>query len=68
MDFIQAHRNGHLTYASAGTGTTEHLTAAYVFKSVPGLESVHIPYRSGGEAVEAVIGEHVDVAATQFRI
>ena len=63
MDFIQTHRHSQLTYASAGTGTTEHLTAAYVFKLVPGLESVHVPYRSGGEAVEAVIGEHVDVAA-----
>jgi tripartite-type tricarboxylate transporter receptor subunit TctC len=64
MEFVQGHKNGQLTYASAGTGTTEHLTAAYVFKSVAGLQSVHIPYRSGGEAVEAVIGEHVDVAAT----
>jgi tripartite-type tricarboxylate transporter receptor subunit TctC len=63
MDFVQAHKSGQLTYASAGTGTTEHLTAAYVFKLVPGLESVHVPYRSGGEVVEAVVGEHVDVAA-----
>jgi tripartite-type tricarboxylate transporter receptor subunit TctC len=64
MDFLQTRSNGQLTYASAGTGTTEHLTGAYVFKSIPGLVSVHIPYRSGGEAVEAVLGGHVDVAAT----
>jgi tripartite-type tricarboxylate transporter receptor subunit TctC len=63
MEFIQAHKGGQLTYASAGTGTTEHLTAAYVFKEVPGLQSVHIPYHSGGEVVDAVLGGQVDVAA-----
>jgi tripartite-type tricarboxylate transporter receptor subunit TctC len=63
IEFVQAHKNGQLTYASAGTGTTEHLTAAYVFKEVPGLQSVHIPYRSGGEVVSAVLGGQVDVAA-----
>jgi tripartite-type tricarboxylate transporter receptor subunit TctC len=63
MEFVQAHKNRQLTYASAGTGTTEHLTAAYVFKEVPGLQSVHIPYRSGGEVVNAVLGGQVDVAS-----
>ncbi len=64
MEFVDAHIGGQLTYSSAGTGTTEHLTAAYVFKQVPGLTAVHIPYRSGGEAVDAVLGGHVDVAVT----
>lgn len=63
MEFIQEHKSNQLNYASAGTGTTEHLTAAYVFKEVPGLQSVHIPYRSGGEVVNAVLGAQVDVGA-----
>lgn len=64
MEFVRPHVGGQLTYSSAGTGTTEHLTAAYVFKQVPGLTAVHIPFRSGGEAVNAVLGGHVDVAVT----
>lgn len=64
MDFVRARSGGQLTYSSAGTGTTEHLTAAYVFKQVPGLAAIHIPFRSGGEAVNAVLGGHVDVAVT----
>src|SRR6202012_3153521 len=64
MDVVRAHAGGQLTYSSAGAGTTEHLTAAYVFKQVPGLTAIHIPFRSGGEAVNAVIGGHVDVAVT----
>jgi tripartite-type tricarboxylate transporter receptor subunit TctC len=62
-DFVQAHGKGELTFSSAGTGTTEHLTAAYVFKNIAGIEAVHIPYRSGGEAVNAALGGHVDIAS-----
>jgi tripartite-type tricarboxylate transporter receptor subunit TctC len=64
MEFVQTHKNGQLTFASAGTGTVEHLTAAYVFKEISDLRAVHVPYRSGGEVVEAVLGGQVDVAAT----
>jgi tripartite-type tricarboxylate transporter receptor subunit TctC len=66
MEFILAHKNkpGPLTYSSAGTGTTEHLTAAYVLKDIPGIDAVHIPFRSGAESVNAVLGEHVDIAST----
>lgn len=63
-EFVRARGNAQLTYSSAGTGTTEHLTAAYVFKQMPGLDAVHIPFRSGGEAINAVLGGHVDVAVT----
>jgi tripartite-type tricarboxylate transporter receptor subunit TctC len=63
-EFVRSLGDAQLSYSSAGTGTTEHLTAAYVFKQVPGLNAVHIPFRSGGEAVNAVLGGHVDVAVT----
>jgi tripartite-type tricarboxylate transporter receptor subunit TctC len=63
--FVVAHDERQpLTYSSAGTGTPEHLTAAYVLKGIPGGDAVHIPYRSGGEATNAVLGGHVDIAVT----
>jgi tripartite-type tricarboxylate transporter receptor subunit TctC len=64
MEFVRARKDGHLTYSSAGVGTTEHLTAAYIFKKVPGLEATHVPFRSGSETVNAVLGNHVDLSAT----
>ncbi len=64
MEFVQAHKSGQVTYSTAGTGTTEHLTTAYVLKKVPGIEGVHVPYRSGAEAVNAVLGGYVDLAST----
>lgn len=39
-----------VTYASAGQGSTNHLSAA-MFEKATGIEMVHIPYRGGAPAV-----------------
>jgi tripartite-type tricarboxylate transporter receptor subunit TctC len=49
-----------LTYASGGPGTSTHL-AAELFKSMTGVEIVHIPYRGSAPAMTDVIGGHVDL-------
>jgi tripartite-type tricarboxylate transporter receptor subunit TctC len=54
-------RKGTVTYASSGVGTAEHLTAAYVLKD---FNATHVPFRSGGEVVNAVIGNHVNLGVT----
>jgi tripartite-type tricarboxylate transporter receptor subunit TctC len=54
-------QKGTITYASAGVGTAEHLTAAYVLKD---FNATHVPFRSGGEVVNAVIGKHVSLGVT----
>lgn len=46
---------GTLTYASAGTGSGNHL-AAELFASVTGVELIHIPYKSGGAMVSDLMG------------
>jgi tripartite-type tricarboxylate transporter receptor subunit TctC len=53
-----------LTYASSGAGTVEHLTAAYLLKGISGIAATHVPYRSGAEAINAVIGNHVNLSST----
>ncbi|PWT84892.1 MAG: hypothetical protein C5B56_14860 [Proteobacteria bacterium] len=63
-ELVSDRKQGTITYASSGAGTVEHLTAAYLLKGISGIEAVHVPYRSGGEAVNAVIGNHVDLSAT----
>ena len=45
-------------YASSGTGATNHL-AAELFRSMAGLELLHIPYKGGGPAMNDVIGGQV---------
>jgi tripartite-type tricarboxylate transporter receptor subunit TctC len=45
---------GKLNYSSAGIGTPLHLIGE-MFKQRLGLDIVHIPYKSGGQATEAVM-------------
>lgn len=45
---------GKLNYATAGNGSATHLSMAY-FASLAGLDMVHIPFKSTGEAVQEVL-------------
>ena len=52
---------GKLNYSSPGTGTPGHLIAE-TFKQRAGIEIVHVPYKSGGQAVGEVVGGQVQMA------
>jgi len=45
---------GKLNYGSAGIGTPSHMSAL-IFDKMAGIEATHVPYRSGGEAVTALL-------------
>jgi len=51
---------GKVNFASAGNGTTSHL-AGELFKTMAGLEIVHIPYRGGGLALTDLIAGQVQM-------
>ena len=46
-----------LSYSSSGIGSVSHMTFE-AFKAATGVEAVHIPYKGGGEAVAAVVGNN----------
>jgi tripartite-type tricarboxylate transporter receptor subunit TctC len=48
-----------LRYGSAGVGGSNHL-ACVLFNSAAGIEAVHIPYRSGGQAMQDMLAGQVD--------
>ncbi|HRA63536.1 MAG TPA: tripartite tricarboxylate transporter substrate-binding protein, partial [Burkholderiaceae bacterium] len=50
---------GKYTFASAGNGTTSHLSGE-ILQAQAGLAVVHIPYRGGAAAITDVIGGQVD--------
>jgi tripartite-type tricarboxylate transporter receptor subunit TctC len=58
---------GEINYASAGNGTSNHL-AGELFRSMAGIDIVHVPYRGSAPALSDVIAGHVqmmfDLAAT----
>jgi tripartite-type tricarboxylate transporter receptor subunit TctC len=51
---------GKVNFASAGNGTTSHLSGE-LFRTMAGIDIVHIPYRGGGLAVTDLIGGQVQM-------
>jgi tripartite-type tricarboxylate transporter receptor subunit TctC len=49
---------GTLSYASAGSGTPPHL-AAELFKSIAGVDVLHVPYKGGAPAINDLVGGQV---------
>ena len=59
VDYAKS-RQGQLNYASAGTGTTTHLTGA-LFLARAGVQMTHIPYKGGAQAVADLVGGQVQM-------
>ena len=66
-------RPGELTYGSAGTGATTHLTGE-LFALLANVKLTHIPYQGSGQAMVDLLGgqiqmmfENLPGAATQIR-
>ena len=51
---------GRWDYASSGAGTSPHL-AAEMFKSLAGIDLVHVPFKGNAEAMNALLGGHVKI-------
>jgi tripartite-type tricarboxylate transporter receptor subunit TctC len=51
---------GKLNFASAGVGTTIHLSGE-LFKRMAGVEMVHVPYRGSSPALADLVGGNVDL-------
>ena len=49
---------GQLSFGSPGVGTPPYL-AGELFKRAAGIDTVHIPYRGGGQAVSDLIAGHI---------
>jgi tripartite-type tricarboxylate transporter receptor subunit TctC len=52
---------GKTTFASSGTGSSDHLTAA-LFWQKTGTTGIHVPYRGGGPAINDLIAGHANVS------
>jgi tripartite-type tricarboxylate transporter receptor subunit TctC len=59
VDYVKT-RPGQLNFASAGAGTTTHLTAA-LFLARAGLKMTHVPYKGGAQAVADLVGGQVQM-------
>lgn len=51
---------GKLNYASSGIGGTPHM-ATVLFNQIAGIDTTHIPYKGGADALAALLGGQVDL-------
>ena len=54
-------RPGALSFASAGSGTTLHLTGE-LLKAKAGIDLLHVPFRGGQDSINQLLGGRVDVS------
>lgn len=52
---------GKITYGTPGTGNPNHL-AGELFKSIAGVNLVHVPYKGAALVITDLIGGHVPIA------
>ena len=64
-ELIAAARATPMSYASSGNGTTTHLGAELLFRSLAGVDITHVPHQPAAASV-AVIGGSVPIGSTSM--
>ncbi len=54
---------GTINFASSGSGSTAHLSSE-LFKSMTGIDIVHVPYKGAGPALTDLVGGQVQIMFT----
>ena len=62
-DVFKLAKTQNLSFGTAGGGTTPHLSAEYLFKSLAQVNIVHVPYTGGSPALSAVMGNQVQLVS-----
>jgi tripartite-type tricarboxylate transporter receptor subunit TctC len=52
---------GKVSYGSTGIGSSNHLSME-LFKSMAGIDIVHVPYKGSAPMVNDLLGDHIDAA------
>ncbi|MGX9937471.1 Bug family tripartite tricarboxylate transporter substrate binding protein [Advenella kashmirensis] len=60
IDYAGKHP-GQVSYASSGTGSSDHLSAA-MFRQRSNTTGIDVPYKGGGAAIADLLGAQVDVS------
>jgi len=63
QEWVQEAKSGKYNFGSAGTGTTPHLSAEYLFKVLAKIEVTHIPFQGATPALQASMASQVEMAS-----
>ena len=62
---VEKAKTAKLSYGSPGIGSQLHL-AMELFNEKTGVEILHVPYRGSSQALDDLLGDHIDVLATNL--
>jgi tripartite-type tricarboxylate transporter receptor subunit TctC len=62
-ELIDGAKGKSINFGTPGVGTTAHIVMTYLFKQLPEIEAVHVPFQGGAPLVNALMGGHVDLGA-----
>jgi len=63
-DVLKEGKTKTLNFGTAGVGSGSHIAAAYFFKFLAKIPATHVPYQGGAPAMNAIIGNQIDLMAT----
>ena len=64
-ELVQLGKTRSLNYGSAGNGSPHHL-AAELFKSLSGIQAVHVPYKGSGPALADLMAGNLDFISVEY--
>lgn len=63
-EFVKNAKGKTINFGSAGVGSGSHIEAEYFFKEIARIEATHVPFQGGAPALNATLGNQIDVLAT----
>jgi tripartite-type tricarboxylate transporter receptor subunit TctC len=63
-DFVKSANGKTVNFGSAGVGSGSDIEAEYFFKFLAKIPAQHIPFQGGAPAINATIGNQIDLLAT----
>jgi tripartite-type tricarboxylate transporter receptor subunit TctC len=63
-EFIKSAKGKSINFGTAGVGSGSHIAAEYFFKVHAKISAVHVPFKGGAPAMNAVMGNQIDLWAT----
>ena len=64
-DLVRLGKQRSLNFGSAGNGSPHHL-AAELFKSLSGIQAVHVPYKGSGPALADLMAGNIDFISVEY--
>ena len=63
-EYMNAMKGKPINFGTAGAGSGSHIAAAYFFKVLAQAQATHVPFQGGAPALNAAIGQQIDLLAT----